>query len=267
MKDIFIKYLEETFNESYKTIGRDVKVRNGNKDLDYLLESNDGKTIALEITSVTINALNKESPGARRSKFLIFENFFKDLLDDGKDLPAIIFTILEPEDVVVEGSKEITKKKIKKVLNDNSQQLKDEISKQILGLPLYDKYNINLAKGIHFSIERGLGNNRLQFNPYKSHMSMIEFDPDRYEYSEEYKVYEQLKNVIPKKNASLDYEADKRIILVQDGRETLGTTQTLKYGMKRFITDFPSYLTNVDEIFVCCWNYEEQEVIFDKIYP
>lgn len=263
IKDIFVDYLRETFNENYKTVDENVKAENGRNDFDYLLKSSNDKTIALEITTVTKSYLG-ESP----SKIPIFETFFRELLDDGNDLPPIIFTILEPKDSVVEGKSPISDNKLKSILQKKSQPLKDEISETIQRLPLHEKHNINLVKGVHFSIERGRGNNGLQFNPCYSHISMFDFDDgDRDEYSEEFKVCEQLKEIMPKKDDSLDYPADKRIILVADNRKKLGTDRVLKYAMKRFIKESTFQLTNVDEIFVCCWNYEAQEVIFDKVYP
>lgn len=263
IKDIFVDYFRETFNENYETVDENVKAENGRNDFDYLLKSSNDKTIALEITTVTKGSLS-ESP----SKIPIFETFFRELLDNGNDLPPIIFTILEPKDLVVEGKSPISDNKLKSILQKKSQILKDEISEAIQRLSLYEKHNINLTKGVHFSIERGWGDNGLQFNPYSSHISIIDFDDDdRYEYSEEFKVCEQLKEIMPKKNDSLDYPADKRIILVADNRKKLGTDRVLKYAMKRYIEEFTSQLTNVDEIFVCGWNYESQKVIFDKVYP
>lgn len=261
LKDLFINYLKEASNETYIQIGEDIKVNNKGNDFDYLLKSGNETIIALEITTVT-----KGSLGERPSKLPLFETFFKQLLNNGNELPSIIFTILEPETLIVEGKSVISDNKIKNILHKNSQKLKDEISREIQRLPLYEKHNINVATGIHFSVERGRGNNRLQFNPYLSHISIIDFDDDRYKYSEVCKVYEQLKEVIPKKNDSLDYPANKRVILVADNRKKLGTDKVLKYAMKKFIEEFSFQLTNVDEIFVC-WNYEEQKVIFENVYP
>lgn len=262
IKDIFIDYLKKIFNESYVTIGEAVKANNGKKDFEYLLKSDDGNTMALEITSVT-----KSSISNRPSKLPLFETFFKELLDNGNGLPSIIFTILEPKVITEKGESGISDNKIKSILQKKSQSLKDEISREIQKLPLYEKHNITVAEGIYLSVERGMGKNELQFYPYSSHISIIDFDDDRYEYSEEYKVYEQLKAIIPKKNDSLDYVADRRVLLIGDVRETLGTNKVLKYAMIKFIKEFPSQLTNVDEIFVCCWNYEGKRPIFDKIYP
>ncbi len=257
LKDLFLNYLKEGFDENYVVVDEDVLADNGKKDFDYLLKSRKGKSMALEITQVSKSSLSERPITAITSKLSLFETFFRELLNNGNDLPSIIFTIAESEG---------TDRHIRAKLKKKSQSLKQEIVEKIQTLSLNEKHVIYVAKDIHIMMERGSGDNRLQFHPYSSHIAIMDFDDDRYECSEEFNVHEQLKKNLPEKFDSLDYAAaDERVLLIVDTREKLGTDSVLKEATIRYIKSNSSKLTHVDQIFICCWNYEEKRVIFDQI--
>ena len=253
IKNLFVDYLKEQENKEYKTVDENVKSRSGNKDFDYLLKSDSDILIALEITQV-----NDKDFDISLYKSKIVRNFLEKLyLTDKNNLPGIL--VICPLSI---DNERLTDRQLEKLLEKNTEYIKSKLievlSKKEVSfwIPEENYYPLKHRYFCHIQIEvkeefNGInffGDGREQFNNIDNEIEEI---------------LKKLRDLIPKKNKQLDYEADKRILLIQDTR-THKFNSTLKSALNIFASKNLNDMCNIDETFIV--TSKNKKFVFQQAY-
>jgi hypothetical protein len=192
-RDRFVEYLQVTEGVTYSTIDVDVKTRSGDKDFDYLLKSSTGESIALEI--IWLVDLQEE---------LATNNV-------GEKLTRAIELHIRPEDlsgsflIQIPPYFFLSMSKLRDILRNRSAV----IAEQLKGITntLSDRQWISAQTEVGPFVLRRVGEGR----------NIIFHGGFRPRFGRPYGVHyfpKAVARLIPKKNQQLNYDADRKVLLI-----------------------------------------------------
>jgi hypothetical protein len=232
IKELFIEHLKKTESVRYHTIDQDVPSRNGNTNFDYLLQEENGKTLALEITQARESAF-----GPTNNSFDVVAKFFRNLLNDGRGLPAMTIHV-PPFDY--------TQNKLKGILKQESQRIVTEIRRKVSASSVGESFHVEIPGNYVIDIDREHGMDLVNIKSFMSHTlssHAIELDL----------VYPQVAALLSKKDKQLDYSATRNVLLMLDTRlRLMRDDNVIQSAVARFADEKSDQeIKNIDEIFIC----------------
>jgi hypothetical protein len=252
-RDRFIDYLKNTEGVTYVSVAENVKNRTALQDFDYLLKSDSGQTLALEITWFT----DKDETHPDRSQhhdFLENEQKFQRLM---QFLDSVISQEKLPGSLLigVPFYVPLTRKELDHRIKNNSTSIRRQLA-VIQNLSVGDCISITTdicdlqvkctGKGDHFLLHN-IGGHRGGG-----------FDVDYFA--------AKVRNKIPHKNLQLDYAADRRVLFICNTIwmtfDTDLTKLVIEAAINGFIASSPRDVSNIDEIYV---DYKIGEI--ERVYP
>jgi hypothetical protein len=236
-RDRFVEFLKKTEGTEYLTIAVDVPNKSGQKDFDYLLTESSGKTIALEVTSLSDkdesgNGYDFVAAGKRFSQLLrILESLISE-----PELPCGI-RIEVPYHVP------LTMKQMKSLSERKLALIKTQLMVVIQNLSVGQSVSVDTEIG-SFQIY-GVPGKGLILHSVGGHRGGI-FDEDYFA--------AKVRDLIPRKNQQLDYAVDRRVLLIGNAIaitfESEITRLAIIAAIRNFIQASPQDVTNIDEIYV-----------------
>ena len=253
-RDRFIEYLKTTEGLDYRTIGADVPNRSGKKNFDYLLQASGGETLALEVTWLT----DKDETHVDKSEhhdFVRDSEKFRKLL---AILESLISTKELPCSVWIEVPYQVpfTIQELNSLPADKLASAKNQLMSAVQGLSVGASVSVTTDLG-NFQI-RGTGvGNDVDFCSIGGHRGGI-FDEGYFA--------AKLKNKIPHKNQQLDYQAERRVLLIGNAMPMPSNSRITRLAITAAITNFiqasPLEVSNIDEIYV---DFGINEI--ERVYP
>lgn len=230
IKDLYLDYLRDHSNEQYQVIDEEVQSRNGKNNFDYLLRTDDDRTLALEITQV-----RKSSLEPNNSNFDLVAKFLRDLLDEGKGMPALAIKIPDFG---------LTDNKLRGILKRESSRIYDEIRRKSPTIAVGDDFDVPITKSISINVLRASGENNLYISSFPRHNLSSHAN-------ELHLIFPDLQKLVLKKNEQLDYDATRRTLLIVDTRYRFPNDKVLQDAVNECIDKNKVQLNNIDEITIC----------------
>ena len=239
IKDRFVAYLRATGDLDWRTKALDVPARNGRKNLDYLLQS-DNQTLALEITTRN----DEQESLAHNSQSIAVWNQLCPLIRADKLGGCTWFR--------TPNSYPMSSTKVRNIIK----QYGEEIARMI------EELSFTLRVGDERAVETKLGQfvvGRVEGPPsLLPPMTWRGWDWKTAE-AEYQDSLELLKIMIVAKNEQLDTDADRRILLIVDNAP-FGKPQ-FREAVSDFFNQVHDEMNNIDEVFI-----EFSENAFEKVY-
>jgi len=191
IKNRFLDFLKDSEGIPYRVEGEDVKNRTGEKEFDYLLVSDTGQTLALEVTSL----IDYPEAFARWTYWWRLTGEIKKNID--KNGLSDRFLVLAPSTFSVSRI----------ALSNMAKSVAYEISETARSMPLTSKKQRIRTQLGHFEITRESDDSSGISFRYRSYSQL---DPDDVR-----RVLKWLERIIESKNRQLDTDADRQVLLVE----------------------------------------------------
>jgi hypothetical protein len=229
--------LKTTEGTEFVTIAVDVPNKSRQKNFDYLLRESSGKTMALEITWLTDK--NEDRNGhdfvAASKRFSQLLRILESLISD-QELPCGI-RIEVPYHVP------LTMKQMKSLGEKKLVLIKTQLMTVIRNLSAGQSVPVDTEIGSFQII--GVPGSGLMLQSVGGHRGGT-FDEDYFA--------AKVRKLIPRKNEQLDYEADRRVLLIGNAIAITFESEITRLAILAAITNFvrssPKNVSNIDEIYV-----------------
>lgn len=228
--NIFIDHLSRGEGVNYDIIDSDVPSSNGRTDFDYLLKGNNGNTLALEITQIRRSSLEPKN-----NNFDLVAKFLRDLVDEGKGLPAMRIHI---------PNFDYTENKLKGILTCESNRIDNEIREKLQRLRVGESFHVEIPRNYVINVDREHGMESVKFRPFMTHIvSSHAQELDL--------IYLEVCQLLLRKNIQLSCDADRKILLFLDTRfRLMKVDSVLRSALLQCMRDNESDW-NFDDLIIC----------------
>ena len=236
----FIAYLKSVEGDDYQIIDANVKTISGKKDFDFLLKANSGTLLALEITWLTESPDELKAEAMRRILIQRIEQNLKEIPFSG-----LIF-------IDIPWRFDFSRGSLLSILKQKSVVISMQIIDVLQSIEEKEERIITTDLGI-IKISRMAGDKNLLFTSSEYRFG---------HYGSDLTYFTNLiSRIIPKKNQQLEYEADRRVLLIGNACY-IEMHSAIESAILSYADNFSENICNISEIFV---DFGVNK--FKKLYP